>query len=49
MPQLKQSQWYDQWEMFQDEELFLFKDWIYPITLADFRDKEVLEAGCEGG
>lgn len=49
MPQLKQSQWYDQWEMFQDEELFLFKDWIYPITLDDFRDKEVLEAGCGGG
>jgi len=49
MPQLKQSQWHEQWEMFQDEELFLFKDWIYPMTLDDFKDKEVLEAGCGGG
>jgi SAM-dependent methyltransferase len=49
MPQLKQSQWYEQWEMFQDEELFLFKDWIYPVTLDDFKNKDVLEAGCGGG
>jgi 2-polyprenyl-3-methyl-5-hydroxy-6-metoxy-1,4-benzoquinol methylase len=35
--------------MFQDEELFLFQVWIYPNTLNDFRDKEVLEAGCGGG
>jgi|UniRef100_A0A7V6A405 SAM-dependent methyltransferase len=49
MAQLKQSQWYEQWQMFQDEELFLFQEWIYPNTLDDFRDKEVLEAGCGGG
>jgi 2-polyprenyl-3-methyl-5-hydroxy-6-metoxy-1,4-benzoquinol methylase len=49
MAQLKQSEWHEQWQMFQDEEIFLFKDWIYPNTLEDFKDKEVLEAGCGGG
>ena len=49
MSQLKQSEWYDQWKMFRDEELFLFQDWIYPNTLDDFIDKEILECGCGGG
>ena len=35
--------------MFEDEESFLFKEWIYPNVLEDFRNKEVLEAGCGGG
>lgn len=47
--QKKQSEWHEQWSMLQDDELFLFKDWIYPVTLEDFRDKEVLECGCGGG
>lgn len=47
--QPKQIEWFQQWSMFQDHELMLFKDWIHPLTLEDFRDKEVLEAGCGGG
>lgn len=49
MQQKKQSEWHEQWSMLQDDELFLFKDWIYPVTLEDFRGKEVLECGCGGG
>lgn len=47
--QVKQSEWLEQWTLLQDNELFLFKDWILPNTLEDFRDKEVLECGCGGG
>lgn len=47
--QEKQSEWHQQWSMFEDEEIFLFKDWIYPLTLEDFRGKDVLECGCGGG
>lgn len=49
MTQCKQSEWLEQWELFQDNEHFLFTDWIHPNTLEDFRDKLVLEAGCGGG
>ncbi len=49
MTQVKHREWHQQWEIFQDEELFLFKDWIYPHELNDFKDKNVLEAGCGGG
>ena len=45
----KQAEWLEQWTLLQDDELFLFKDWILPNTLEDFRDKEVLECGCGGG
>jgi len=45
----RQAEWHDQWSMFQDQELFLFQDWIYPLTLEDLRGKYVLEAGCGGG
>lgn len=45
----KQNEWTEQWFMFSDDELFLFKDWIYPNTLDDFKDKEILECGCGGG
>ncbi|MEO8445923.1 MAG: class I SAM-dependent methyltransferase [bacterium] len=47
--QSKQSEWSEQWTMLQDNELFLFKDWILPYTLEDFRDKAILECGCGGG
>lgn len=49
MAQRKQSEWREQWEMLQDSELFLFRDWILPNTLEDFRGKDVLECGCGGG
>ncbi|MBL7649596.1 MAG: class I SAM-dependent methyltransferase [Candidatus Hydrogenedentes bacterium] len=49
MTQTKQPQWLEQWQIFRDDELFLFKDWIHPNTLEDFRSKSVLEAGCGGG
>jgi SAM-dependent methyltransferase len=47
--QKKQSEWSEQWKMLRDNELFLFKDWILPVSLEDFRGKEVLECGCGGG
>jgi SAM-dependent methyltransferase len=47
--QIKQSEWSEQWTMLQDNEHFLFKDWILPNTLEDFRGKDVLECGCGGG
>jgi SAM-dependent methyltransferase len=49
MDQSKQRQWHDQWSLFEDDETFLFRDWIYPNTLDDFRGKTVLECGCGGG
>lgn len=48
-PQPKQAEWRDQWAMFEDEERFLFEEWIAPRTLDDFRGKTVLECGCGGG
>lgn len=47
--QNKQSEWLEQWKIFKDNEISLFKDWIFPATLEDFKDKEVLECGCGGG
>src|SRR5438128_2462014 len=35
--------------MFQDNERFLLEEWIAPVTFGDFRDLDVLEAGCGGG
>lgn len=49
MQQKKQSEWHEQWSLLQDNELFLFKEWIAPVTLEDFKGKEVLECGCGGG
>jgi SAM-dependent methyltransferase len=49
MAQIKQSEWHEQWSMFNDEEQFLFNDWIYPNKLEDFKNKTVLECGCGGG
>jgi SAM-dependent methyltransferase len=45
----EKSEWYEQWELLQCNELFLFEDWIYPVTLEDFRGKNILECGCGGG
>ena len=49
MRQEKQIEWFEQWKMLEDDELFLFRDWIYPNTLEDFIGKDVLECGCGGG
>lgn len=43
------SEWHDQWALFQDNERFLFEDWIAPVRLEDLAGKDVLEAGCGGG
>lgn len=43
------KRWYAQWQIFKDEEFFLFEDWIYPNILEDFQGKNILEAGCGGG
>ena len=47
--QVKQSEWHEQWSLYQDDERFLFEDWIRPATLNDLRGKDVLECGCGGG
>jgi SAM-dependent methyltransferase len=47
--QLKQDEWREQWTIFQDNERFLFEEWIAPRTLQDFAGKRVLECGCGGG
>lgn len=46
---MKRNEWKDQWQMFYDEELFLFKEWISPYTLENFRYKSVLDCGCGCG
>lgn len=47
--QTKQKEWHEQWTMLEDQERFLFEDWIYPTRMDDFKDKDVLEGGCGGG
>jgi len=45
----QKSEWHQQWSMFRDDEKFLFEDWIAPVTMDEFRGKDVLECGCGGG
>ena len=33
----------------EDNELFLFQDWISPLCLDDLRGKDILECGCGSG
>ena len=47
--QKKHTEWHEQWTLFQDDERFLFEEWIAPATLEDFRGRTVLECGCGGG
>ncbi|MBN2014528.1 MAG: class I SAM-dependent methyltransferase [Candidatus Altiarchaeota archaeon] len=49
MTQDKQDEWRWQWDRFYDENLFLFKEWIHPTRLEDFREKSVLDCGCGNG
>jgi SAM-dependent methyltransferase len=47
--------WYFQWRKFSKDDAirdnadYLFKEWIYPNTLEDFRGKDVLDCGCGRG
>ena len=47
--QKKQSEWLEQWTLLQDNEKFLFEEWIYPNRLEDFVGKSVLDCGCGEG
>jgi SAM-dependent methyltransferase len=47
--QPKQANWREQWELFHDDSLFLFEEWIKPQTLEIFRGKTVVDCGCGGG
>lgn len=47
--QEKESEWFEQWSLFQDDEKYLFEEWIYPNSLEDFVNKTVLDCGCGGG
>lgn len=51
----KPDNWSFQWNAFKDDkaffedDLFLFKQWIYPNKLEDFTGKTVLDCGCGRG
>lgn len=47
--QQKQQEWAWQWDHLQDDNRWLFQEWLHPVTLEDFRGKSVLDCGCGGG
>lgn len=47
--QQKQSDWAWEWEHYDGEDDWLFRDWIWPNALEDFSGKRVLDAGCGSG
>ncbi|MBI5595472.1 MAG: methyltransferase domain-containing protein [Elusimicrobia bacterium] len=47
--QEKQPLWAEEWSRYKDDNEGLFRDWIHPWTLEDFRGKRVLDAGCGHG
>ncbi|MBM4268327.1 MAG: class I SAM-dependent methyltransferase [Deltaproteobacteria bacterium] len=47
--QEKHPEWAWQWARYEDDAAFLFRDWILPNRLEDFRGKRVLDAGCGPG
>ncbi len=47
--QQKHPEWDYQWSHYEDDEPFLFTEWIQPNTLEDFQGKRVLDAGCGPG
>jgi SAM-dependent methyltransferase len=49
MTQIHQKEWLEQWQRFEDQEQWLFEDWIWPAKLEDMRGKRVLDAGCGTG
>ena len=42
MTQAKQVEWFEQWKIFDDDELFLFNDWIFPY-MAIYQKKEAIK------
>jgi len=49
MSQKKQREWSWQWNKAYDDNTWLFKDWIFPNKIEDFKGKTVLDCGCGGG
>ena len=50
--QKKQDEWGWQWKKAHDDNqdaFFLFKEWIYPNKLEEFKGKSVLDCGCGSG
>lgn len=47
--QKKQYAWQWQWSKYYDEDLWLFKDWIYPNKIEDFKSKTAVDCGCGAG
>jgi len=47
--QEKQQEWAWQWDHLQDDNRWLFEEWLFPVTLDHFREKSVLDCGCGGG
>jgi SAM-dependent methyltransferase len=48
-PSKNEAAWSYQWNTLEDDSEMLFREWIRPVELDDFRDKLVLDAGCGGG
>lgn len=47
--QKKQKEWAWQWTKYQDQNLWLFKEWIWPNKLEDFKNKDIADCGCGAG
>lgn len=47
--QREHPEWTYQWAHFEDDQPFLFREWIAPNRLEDFRGKYVIDAGCGPG
>ncbi len=48
-PSANQAAWLYQWSALEDKSEMLFREWIHPFRLEDFRGKTVLDGGCGGG
>jgi SAM-dependent methyltransferase len=48
-PSGNEAAWLWQWRTLEDTNETLFRDWIFPNAIEDFRGKTVLDGGCGGG